>query len=173
VITAFLTQQFLPILPPFIHRFSRRQQRKATVALIIASSIAVAIFASPAWSSYDATHPKRTGVQYMYNISSGETALHVAQLDSGPGYAEFVTKIHERYGQADDTPVKGGQEHWDILYPVSAFIESEHFPIQSNLTASEIGLPTVSMKVIGDRYDTESGFRTMTIEISHVSNLSS
>lgn len=107
----------------------------------------------------------------MYNTSSAETTLHVAQLDSGPGYAEFVEKIHRKYGFADQPPVKGGPEQWDILYPVSAFIESENFPIVSNRSVTGMDLPELTIKLVSDRVDIESGYRTMTIEVSHVSRL--
>jgi hypothetical protein len=171
VISTFLTHQFLPALPPFFHRFDRGQQRQAMIALLIATSVVTAVFASPSWSAYDATHPKRTGVQWLYNVSSASTSLHVAQLDSGPGYNEFVHKINSRYGASDQPLLKGGAAEWEILFPVSSFIESEHFYLDaaSNLTGSGIDLPTVAMKVIADRYDAESGYRMMTIDVTHVS----
>lgn len=40
------------------------------MAVLLLSGAIIAFFASPAWSSYDATHPKRAGIQYMYNVSS-------------------------------------------------------------------------------------------------------
>jgi len=161
------------MLPPFFHRFDRGQQRQAMLALLLASSVVTAVFASPGWSAYDATHPKRTGVQWLYNVSSTSTSLHVAQLDSGPGYTDFVQKIHSRYGESEQPLLTGGAAEWEILFPVSSFIESEHFYLNpaSNLTSAAIDLPTVDMKVVADRYDVESGYRMMTIDITHVSQV--
>jgi len=169
VISTFLIHNFLPVAAPFFHRFTRSQQRQIVVSLLIVSNVAIAVFASPGWSSYDSTHPKRTGVQWLYNATSTETSLHVAQLDSGPGYADFVKKIHDRYGFPEHPPVKGGPAQWDILYPVSAFIESENFPIVANGSVSQEKLPDLTIKLVSDRFDERSGYRTMTIEVSHVS----
>lgn len=169
IITAFITHQFTPTLAPFFHRFARKQQQKILLTLLLITGLTTAMFASPMWSSYDAQHPKRTGIQYMYNVTSGQTTLHVAQLDSGPGYADFVTKIHQRYGLETLPPVKGGPEQWDILYPISAFIESENFPIVSRMSAEHLEIPLVDIKLLANRYDDVSGYRTMTLHVTHVS----
>ena len=105
----------------------------------------------------------------MYNTTSAETSLHVAQLDSGPGYADFVQKIHQRYGQQAHLPVKGGPENWDILYPVSPFIESQHFPITTNGSLAQSRAPELTIKLVNNRFDEVSGYRIMTIEVTHVS----
>jgi hypothetical protein len=107
--------------------------------------------------------------QWMYNTTSAETSLHVAQLDSGPGYADLVRKIHQRYGQQAHLPVKGGPENWDILYPVSPFIESQHFPITTNGSLAQSPAPELTIKLVNNRFDEESGYRILTIEVTHVS----
>lgn len=66
VLSAFCTYVFMPTLVPFFHRWSRDTQRKIILFLLLASTITIAIFAS--WMPYNAEHPKRIGVQFMYNV---------------------------------------------------------------------------------------------------------
>lgn len=76
VLSAFCTYVFMPTLVPFFHRWSRDTQRRMILVLLFASTLTIAIFAS--WMPYDAEHPKRIGVQYMYNVSgsSQQTNRH-------------------------------------------------------------------------------------------------
>lgn len=173
VISSFLVQNFLPTAPAFYHRFSSTQRKRIVGTLLALSIASTAIFASPAWSAYDDTHPKRLGVQHVYNTTSGQTTLHIAQVDIGPQYKEFMEQVYHRYG-VDTLPVKKGeQEEWDLIFPVSAFINSEYFPLISPVDADELELPVVDIKVTEDSYDEVEGTRSLTVDVSHVSCRSS
>ncbi|KAJ9107223.1 hypothetical protein QFC20_003758 [Naganishia adeliensis] len=171
VLSAFLVYVFLPTLVPQFHRFNRDSQRKILMAVLLLSGAILAFFASPAWSSYDATHPKRAGIQYMYNTTSGTHTLHVAQLDSGPGFPEFVEKVHTKYGMQTRMPVPSipsdTNSDWDILYPISAFIEAEKFPVIGQaLPAGEV-LPTIQFQLVENVWDDVLNTRNVTLRINH------
>ncbi|KAJ9121564.1 hypothetical protein QFC22_002183 [Naganishia vaughanmartiniae] len=171
VLASFLIYVFLPPLVPLFQRFNRASQRNILVVCLLSSSLIIAIFASPAWSSYDDTHPKRAGIQYMYNVTSGTHTLHVAQLDSGPGFPEFVTKVHERYGMQTRMPVQSvpsdSNSDWDILYPISAFIEAEKFPVIGHTWPAAEILPEVRVRLTEDTWDNNLNTRNITLSVNH------
>jgi hypothetical protein len=48
-------------------------------------------------------------------------------MDSGPEY-DFVQALHERYGT--DSPVQ--DPDWDVLYPISSFLDTYRFELPVN-----------------------------------------
>lgn len=87
-------------------------------------------------------HPKRTGIQYTYNVSdlvlgrakkqhtNGECTMHIAFMDRGTEL-DFVEAIHERYGSGpiEHTSLGDHDPDWDIIYPVSSFLDTYRFPL--------------------------------------------
>ncbi|KAJ9119852.1 hypothetical protein QFC24_005566 [Naganishia onofrii] len=107
----------------------------------------------------------------MGKTTSGTHTLHVAQLDSGPGFPEFVTKVHERYGMQTRMPVQSvpsdSNSDWDILYPISAFIEAEKFPVIGHTWPAAEILPEVKVRVMEDSWDENLNTRNITLGVNH------
>lgn len=68
VISAAVGLVFFPPLVPLFHRVSRRAQRRIILLLAMITIGMMVFFAGPWWTTYDFMHPKRSGVQYMYNV---------------------------------------------------------------------------------------------------------
>ena len=68
-ISASLVTVFWPVCAPLFHRLSPRIQRQLLLVLLLATFSMMAIFAGPYANGYDSMHPKRTAIQYIYNVS--------------------------------------------------------------------------------------------------------
>lgn len=56
---------------------------------------------------------------------------------------------------------------WDILYPISAFIEAEKFPVIGQaLPAGEV-LPTIQFQLVENVWDDVLNTRNVTLRINH------
>ncbi|ORX35606.1 hypothetical protein BD324DRAFT_660481 [Kockovaella imperatae] len=123
---------FYPIISPIFHRLSRPQQLRTLKALGITTLLAMGFFAGRWWRTYDYMHPKRTATQYVYNHTSGEHTCHVGFMDRGPRL-DFVQSLHSRYGapgsQIKATTITKNDTDWDVLYPVSSFLETYKFDL--------------------------------------------
>lgn len=104
--------------------------------------------------------------------TSHSQVLHVAQLDSGPGFQDILGAIHNRYGDASYpvTPNVRSEVNgdWDVLYPISAFIEAEKFTLPPG-EATEHSLPQVKIDVVEDSYDASAKERTVRLKVAYVS----
>lgn len=130
-ITAASTLTFFPVAVPMFHRISRRTQRNVLLALVLVIASVAALFSSPVWSPFDATHPKRIGVQYTFNHTSGESTAHLAFMDS-QGNRRLAEEMHTAMGPGTEltaTEVNDSVPDWDTLYPISSFLETYRFPL--------------------------------------------
>ncbi|WWC62230.1 uncharacterized protein I303_104826 [Kwoniella dejecticola CBS 10117] len=123
---------FFPTFIPLFHRVPRSTQRKVVLALSLFLAGVLTALAGPWYWPYDAMHPKRVGVQYLYNHTSGEHTGHVAFMDQGPT-RDIVSTIHTKFGQEDsevvNTKLTDYDSDWDVIYPISSFIDTYKFPI--------------------------------------------
>jgi hypothetical protein len=103
--------------------------------------------------------------------TSGTHTLHVAQLDSGPGFPQFVEKIHTRYGMETRMPIPSipsdTNSDWDILYPISAFIEAEKFPVIGQALPLGETLPVIQVDLTEDTWDSALSTRNVTLRVNH------
>ncbi|ORY22823.1 hypothetical protein BCR39DRAFT_550650 [Naematelia encephala] len=122
---------FFPTLIPLFHRLPRRAQKIVVTLLALFTLTVVAVFSSPWWSPYDAAHPKRMAVQYTYNHTSGEPMLHMAFMDSGdwPGIIEAVAERYAPGETVEYTVEETSGSDWDVIYPVSSFLETYRVPL--------------------------------------------
>lgn len=130
-ITAFCTAVFYPIFVPLFARASPRGQRFALGGLFWVTLTVGMLFSSSVWSPYDAMHPKRMGVQYMYNHTSGEHSAHLAFMDRHAN-VRYAEEFHEQFGPGTEltrTVMDDYNSDWDTLYPVSSFLDTYRFPL--------------------------------------------
>lgn len=131
-ITAACTIGMFPISAPLFTRASRRAQRGVLTALFLATATVFIIFVGPWWSPYDAEHPKRMGVQYTYNHTDGQHTAHLAFMDQPHNY-RYALEFHEEYGKGAElvkTEMNDYNSDWDVLYPVSTFLETYKFALE-------------------------------------------
>lgn len=154
-ITAASTLTFFPITVPMFQRISRRTQRNVLLTLCLSILAVAALFASPFWSPFDATHPKRVGVQYTFNHTSGESTAHIAFMDSA-GNSVLAKEMQEAMGpgaQLTATVVNDSVPDWDTLYPISSFLETYRFPLP------DTGFTWPDMATEASRVTTDMGER--------------
>lgn len=67
-------------------------------------------------------------------------------MDSGPEY-DFVDALHERYGTPDrpvqSTIMNKANTDWDVLYPVSSFLDTYRF----ELSPTDFDWPRMGIEV--------------------------
>jgi hypothetical protein len=200
VLTSMLTFMFTPTTIPFFHRFGRITQRRSLVFLVFLTGLMMAIFS--ARSAYDAEHPKRLGVQYVHNVrlgvvpydllktlaltssrlwhadqvTSGENHLHMAQMDRGPGFQDILQRLHDRYGlphhPLTPNPRSDDNSDWDVLYPISAFLETEMFELGVSELNPGRTLPEMQIDLVHDEWHEEEGVRSIALRVQHVSGSS-
>jgi hypothetical protein len=56
---------------------------------------------------------------------------------------------------------------WDILYPISAFIEAEKFPVIGHTWPAAEILPEVKVRVMEDSWDENLNTRNITLGVNH------
>ncbi|WWC88985.1 uncharacterized protein L201_003900 [Kwoniella dendrophila CBS 6074] len=124
---------FFPTFIPLFHRVSRSSQRKVVLVIAIILSWVVTALAGPWYWPYDEMHPKRVGIQYLYNHTSSEHTGHIAFMDRGPK-SNIVNSIHEKFGQPKstfiNTQLTDYDSDWDVIYPISSFLDTYKFPIE-------------------------------------------
>ncbi len=163
IITSVCTLVFFPVISPLFSRVSRATQRKVLVALVIITVSVGALFASPLWSPYDFMHPKRLGVQYTFNHTSGEEVAHIAFMDTGRNSA-VMKDIYDQFGNgAELIPTEQTDDNadWDVLYPVSSFLETFKFA----LPKSDFDWPEI--KIEHTREKTDEGHTRIHIKTEH------
>lgn len=169
ILSSMLVFLFTPTTVPFFHRFSRIIQRRILLALLVLSGTMMAVFA--ARNAYDAEHPKRLGVQYVHNVTSGDNHLHIAQMDRGPGFQDILQRLHDRYGLPHHpiTPNPRSEENsdWDVLYPISAFLETEMFELGVSELNPGFKLPEMKIKLESQEWDEAAGARSLGLKVEH------
>ncbi|BEJ13055.1 hypothetical protein CspHIS471_0302290 [Cutaneotrichosporon sp. HIS471] len=151
IITSVCTLVFFPLVAPLFSRISRATQRKVLVVLLVATVAVGALFMSPLWSPYDFMHPKRLGVQYTYNHTSGLETAHIAFMDSGRN-AAYMKEVYDQFGNGAElvrTEQGNGNSDWDVLYPVSSFLETYSF----ELPKTEFDWPEMTFKATREKTD--------------------
>ncbi|WWC69875.1 uncharacterized protein I206_103818 [Kwoniella pini CBS 10737] len=124
---------FFPTFVPLFHRVPRSSQRKVIIALSLFLAGVLTALANPWYWPYDSMHPKRVGIQYLFNHTSNEHTGHVAFMDQGPT-KNIVSTIHEKFGKKGsklvNTKLTDYDSDWDVIYPISSFLDTYKFPIE-------------------------------------------
>lgn len=90
---------------------------------------------------------------------------NVAFMDSGPDY-DFAQALHNRYGTEkplETTVMNKDNSDWDVLYPVSSFLETYRF----ELPKTEFIWPEMGVEV--QESDNGDGVRKLDIRLDFVS----
>lgn len=126
IMVALVASYTFPLTLPFVHRTGRRTLFRAAVVSAGATALAIAVFAQ--WSPFDAMHQRRLLVLHMENTTSLEQHLHLAAIDSGPGFDVLVHNLADEFGTIGVKPesivMDDWNPDWDVIYPVSAVCQS-------------------------------------------------
>jgi len=163
-ISGACTVILFPIASPLFARASLRGQRRTLFALFIGLAAVVLFFINPAWSAYDATHPKRMGVQYTYNQTDGRHTAHIAFMDVRDNH-RYALEFHEAFGNGSNltkTLVDDYNSDWDTLYPVSTFLETYRWPLEETV---KFDWPEITMQ--STRTPLEDGTTHFQLRIDH------
>lgn len=141
VIVSLLTFMSWPLLPSYVASMSRRAKLNAIWSLLGATTLGVLILGSR--EVWDAAHPRRLFVQYLYNATDSSTSLHFASADSAPGFKSYLDDLAMRLdlGIVLENHVTEWVSDWDTIYPFSQFLDSYR-----------IDLPTPIIQELPDTY---------------------
>ncbi|EIW65964.1 hypothetical protein TREMEDRAFT_70376 [Tremella mesenterica DSM 1558] len=121
---------FFPPVVPLFHRLPRKQQRRTIMGLTVLTLGVIGFMTSPMWGPYDKMHPKRGAVQYTHNHTDHTDTLHLAYMDRG--YSHFHIALHDQFAPESNmthTSLTPYDPDWDVLYPVSTFLDTYRFEI--------------------------------------------
>ncbi len=108
----------------------------------------------------------------MFKVTSGDNHLHIAQMDRGPGFQDILQRLHDRYGLPHHpiTPNPRSEENsdWDVLYPISAFLETEMFELGVSELNPGFKLPEMKIKLESQEWDEAAGARSLGLKVEHV-----
>lgn len=113
-----------PQFLPFCHRWGASFTARLAVFFTFATAFSLGWFARPAWSPYDAQHPKRLLVLHMENTTTSppEFHLHVASVDGNP-FFDLVSKATHGLTAPNSVPEPTIADDlsvdWDIMYAPS------------------------------------------------------
>ncbi|WRT66692.1 uncharacterized protein IL334_003653 [Kwoniella shivajii] len=137
---------FFPMAIPLFHRVPRSSQRKIVIGLALFVAGLLVALGGPWYWPYDDMHPKRVGAQYIYNHTSGEHTGHLAFMDRGP-VSTIIPTIHEKFGQPNTglqhTKLTDYDSDWDVIYPISAFLDTYKFPIEVKKEDEQFSWPNM------------------------------
>jgi hypothetical protein len=108
-------------------------------------------------------------------VTSGDNHLHIAQMDRGPGFQDILQRLHDRYGlphhPITPNPRSAENSDWDVLYPISAFLETEMFELGVSELNPGFKLPELKIKLESQDWDSATGTRSLGFKVEHVSIL--
>ncbi|WVQ67426.1 uncharacterized protein L199_005623 [Kwoniella botswanensis] len=137
---------FFPTFIPLFHRAPRSSQRKVVLGVLLFLAGVLTALAGPWYWPYDDMHPKRVGVQYLYNHTSGEHTGHIAFMDRGPT-ANIVESIHTHFGkngsEVVNTQLTDYDSDWDTVYPISSFLDTYKFPLEVSREDEHFEWPSI------------------------------
>ncbi|OCF60854.1 hypothetical protein L486_00497 [Kwoniella mangroviensis CBS 10435] len=137
---------FFPTFIPLFHRAPRSSQRKVVLGVLLFLAGVLTALAGPWYWPYDDMHPKRVGVQYLYNHTSGEHTGHIAFMDRGPT-SNIVDSIHTRFGkngsEVINTQLTDYDSDWDTVYPISSFLDTYKFPLEVSREDEQFEWPSM------------------------------
>ncbi|CCG84536.1 protein of unknown function [Taphrina deformans PYCC 5710] len=124
IIVTILTFMSWPLLPTYIATLSRRTKTRAALALVGATMVGVSVLSLR--EVWDAAHPRRLFVQYLYNVTDSSTSLHFASADPAPGFKSYLDGVAARLdlGVVVENQMTEWLSDWDTIYPFSQFLDS-------------------------------------------------
>ncbi|RDX50882.1 hypothetical protein OH76DRAFT_1555381 [Lentinus brumalis] len=168
-IVAINGSYMLPLMVPFMHRFSRRTLVRVVVLLAMATGLAVAVFSVR--SPFDPMHQKRLFVIHMENITSEEQHLHVAAADAAPGFHSLAADIAKEFGVPGVTPttvvMDDWNSDWDTMYPFSAFLTPYKLDLALRPEHQDALEHDFTVTAVNDKIDEAAGTRSFTLLVTH------
>lgn len=168
-IVAVVGLYLLPLVIPFIHRYSRAVLARSILLMVTITTISMAVFSMR--SPFDTMHQKRLFVIHMENITSTEQHLHIGAADSAPGFHELVHDISQQFGAPGIAPdyvvMDDWNADWDTIYPFSAFLS----PYKMELPLREEYMDQLdysfTVTAVNDTINAEDGTRKLTLLVTH------
>ncbi|PWN45424.1 hypothetical protein IE81DRAFT_320179 [Ceraceosorus guamensis] len=171
-IVAALSFMSLPIMLPLAHRYGPKHITRAIAGLLIFTSIAIAVFASPSFSPWTPLTPKRIFVHQVENITDGTWSMNMGHADAAPGHWQLVddvrTALVPEHAPAVKQVMNENNTVFDILHPVSAFLTPFKFdlPPPASGQVSPWSAPNAFTVTSRDEeLDLVAGTRRVTIEV--------
>lgn len=142
IIVTLITFQSWPLLPSYIATLSRKTRIRALFTMAGAVMFGVVFFTTR--DVWDAAHPRRLFIEYIYNITDSTTSLHFASADPAPGFKDYLTDLATRLdlGTPEENTMTDWLSDWDTIYPFSQFLNSYR-----------IQLPTPAIQELPDSYE--------------------
>ncbi|OBZ74192.1 putative endoplasmic reticulum metallopeptidase 1 [Grifola frondosa] len=159
----------LPLMVPFVHRYSHRILVRMVVLLTMLTGITMAVFSMR--SPFDAMHQKRLFVIHMENVTSQEQHLHVAAADGAPGFDLLAERIAAEFSVPGVSliPVVMDDRNsdWDTVYPFSGFLTPYKFDLA--LKSEYVDAPEHDFTVFAtnDTIDLAARTRGLTLVVNH------
>ena len=124
IIVCVLTFMSWPMLPTYIATLTRTSKLRMLFTSSIAMLAAIGVLSS--WPVWDAAHPRRMFVQYLYNVTDSTTSLHFANADPAPGFNQYIEEIRQKLdlGPIEENQMDEWISDWDTIYPFSQFLNS-------------------------------------------------
>ncbi|TXT09032.1 hypothetical protein VHUM_02506 [Vanrija humicola] len=163
IISSAVGLALFPLNAPLFARLSRRGQKGLLLRLFLGVVMVTILYAGPWWSPYDSRHPKRVGIQYLYNHTSGDHVAHVAFMDAA-NPTHIINDFHERYGngaELEHTVLTDYDSDWDTLYPVSTFLDTYRW----KLPHVEFDWPKLGAET--SRVQHDNGTATIHLKMNH------
>nr|KAJ3419624.1 hypothetical protein HK105_006728 [Polyrhizophydium stewartii] len=160
-LAVFVSQGYLLI--PVFHRLSRRTASRIMTLFDILSLVTIFVFSSK--HPYDAMHPKRIGVEYMENVTSGDRSIFLAYV--APGRSHEVIRAVQK--ELDVKPVRRGTVQTDrdfgTIFPISHFLDNYGF----NVTEQALAIPGATkppqLRTTTTAVDPATGERNVTVSV--------
>ncbi|RPD64072.1 hypothetical protein L226DRAFT_544758 [Lentinus tigrinus ALCF2SS1-7] len=168
-IVAITGSYILPLLVPFMHRFSHRILVRAVILLAMLTGLSMAVFSMR--SPFDSMHQKRLFVIHMENMTSEEQHLHVAAADAAPGFHSLAQDIANEFSVPGVTPttvvMDDWNSDWDTMYPFSAFLTPYKFDLPLRAEHQDPLEHDFTVTAVNDKIDDAAGTRSFTLVVNH------
>ncbi|EMD39116.1 hypothetical protein CERSUDRAFT_104381 [Gelatoporia subvermispora B] len=168
-IVAFCGAYTLPLVLPFVHRYSRALLIRSVLLVTLLTAAVMLYFSLK--SPFDTMHPKRLYVLHVENTTSLEQHLHIGAADGAPGFDELAKGVAQRFSVPGVAPKPVTMDEyngdWDILYPFSAFVTPYKFEMPLKPEYLDPLDRTLKVSAANDTVDRAARTRSLTLVVEH------
>lgn len=124
IVVTLMTFMSWPLLPTYIATLTRTTKVRSMIGLVVLATMGISVLSVR--EVWDAAHPRRLFVQYLYNVTDSSTSLHFASADPAPGFRSYLDGVAQRLdlGLVEENQMTEWLSDWDTIYPFSQFLDS-------------------------------------------------